>query len=79
MAEEEEDFLPRRAKTRIQPLGLDPLGIAELEEYIRELQREISRAEGEILRKQGHRSNADAVFRPPGHSNLRPDFEPNLE
>jgi uncharacterized small protein (DUF1192 family) len=63
MSGEDEDAAPKARKGRIQQLVLDSLGIAELENYIGELRAEISRAEAEIRRKQGHRSTADALFR----------------
>jgi uncharacterized small protein (DUF1192 family) len=63
MTADDEDLVPRASRARAQPLVLDSLGIAELEDYVRELRAEISRAEAEIQRKQGHRSNADALFR----------------
>ena len=63
MAGEDEDLIPRMPRGRLQQLLLDSLGIAELEDYIRELRGEISRVEAEIVRKQGHRSNADGFFR----------------
>jgi uncharacterized small protein (DUF1192 family) len=63
MTADDEDPVSRASKARIQPLILDSLGIAELQDYVRELRDEISRAEAEIQRKQGHRSNADALFK----------------
>jgi len=65
MSSDDEDLMPRALKRRIQPLVLDSLGIAELEDYVRELREEISRVEAEIRRKQGHRSTADELFRRP--------------
>jgi uncharacterized small protein (DUF1192 family) len=65
MFSDDEASVPSAPKGRIQPLVLDSLGIAELENYIGELRTEISRAEAEIQRKQGHRSTADALFRRP--------------
>lgn len=63
--EDDEPAPAASAKARLQPLALDSLGIAELEAYIQELRQEISRVEVEIRRKEGHRTNADAVFRRP--------------
>ena len=63
MPGEDEDLIPRMPRGRLQQVVLDSLGIAELEDYIRELRGEISRVEAEIVRKQGHRSNADGFFR----------------
>ncbi len=61
---EEDEVQPKRVR-RLEPLGLYPLGVAELQSYIGELQEEIARAEAEIGRKQGHRSAADAFFKRP--------------
>ena len=62
---QDEDDLPRAKRRRIEPLVLDPLGVAELREYIAELLGEIARAEAAIAGKTGHRSAADAFFRKP--------------
>lgn len=55
---------PRRS-ARLLTLPLDPLGLAELQNYINELRNEIARAEDAITRKLGHRDAADSVFRRP--------------
>ena len=60
---QDEDALQRR-RALLQPPILDGLGVAELHQYIIELQSEIARAEAEIGRKQAHRGAADSVFRP---------------
>jgi len=62
MAEDED--LPVRRVRRLQPLVLDTLGVQELHEYVQELHTEIARVEADITRKQGHRSAADAFFKP---------------
>jgi len=54
---------PPRKRARLEPLPLHTLGIEELHDYIQELREEIARVEADILRKQGHRSAADAFFR----------------
>ena len=54
---------PRPRPKRLQELRLDPLAVAELEDYIGELRAEIARAEAEIGRKRSHRSAADAFFK----------------
>jgi len=61
MLEEEEG--PVRKRSRLEKIVLDSMGIEELRDYIAELQSEITRVEGEIDRKQVHRSAADAFFR----------------
>ena len=58
-----EDDEPRPKPKRVPELRLDPLGVAELQDYIAELRAEIARAEVEIARKQSHRSAADAFFK----------------
>ena len=63
MLDEEEG--PVRKRSRFEKPVLDTFGIAELREYIAELQGEIARVEADIDRKQGHRSAADAFFRRP--------------
>lgn len=59
-----EDDAPR-PRTHLSQPPLDRLGVAELEAYITELRNEVTRAETEIARKQGHRAAADSVFRRP--------------
>ena len=54
-----------RPKARLVTPPLDPLGVAELQNYISELRNEITRAENAITKKLGHRSAADSVFRRP--------------
>ena len=61
----DEDDGPVRKRARLEKLVLDPLGVAELREYIDELKAEIARVEADIERKQGHRTAADAFFRRP--------------
>lgn len=62
----EDDDAPLRRRRWLEPLALDTLGVAELRDYIAALQDEIARVEGDIQRKQSHRSAADAFFRKPG-------------
>lgn len=59
--EEEQPTKPRR----LAAMPLDSLGIGELEDYIAELQVEISRVEAAIGRKRDHRGTAESVFRRP--------------
>jgi uncharacterized small protein (DUF1192 family) len=58
---DEEDLLPRQKKP--QPKDLSRMGVAELEEYIAELQAEIGRAKGEISHRLGQRQGAEALFK----------------
>ena len=60
-----EDDLPRPKPARLMPPVLDGFGVAELNEYIVELEAEIARVRTEIARKQSHRSTADAFFKKP--------------
>jgi uncharacterized small protein (DUF1192 family) len=59
-----DDDEPIRKRHRLEPLVLDSLGVTELRDYITELRQEIVRVEADIARKDGHRSAADAFFRP---------------
>lgn len=54
---------PSPTRRRLVPAVLDPLGVAELQAYILELQAEIARAEAAIIRKQDQRGIADSFFR----------------
>ena len=58
-----DDDEPRPKPRRVQELRLEPLAVAELEDYIAELRVEIGRAEAEIARKRSHRNAADAFFK----------------
>ena len=60
-----DEDLPVRKRTRLEKLVLDTIGIAELRDYIGELNDEIARVEADIDRKQSHRSAADALFKRP--------------
>ncbi len=65
MAMLDEDDRPIRKRQRLEKLVLDTLGVAELRDYIAELQEEIVRVEADIARKNSHRSAADSFFRKP--------------
>ena len=54
---------PEPKPRRVTPVPLDPLGVAELRDYIAELHVEIARAEAAITRKEGHRGDAERFFR----------------
>jgi uncharacterized small protein (DUF1192 family) len=60
----EDDDLPVRKTRRLEPLRLDSLSVEELHDYVRELRDEIARVEADAVRKQSHRSAADAFFKP---------------
>ncbi|MEL0111178.1 MAG: DUF1192 domain-containing protein [Rickettsiales bacterium] len=60
MAEEEDD-LPRALRPK--PADLDVLGIAELNEYIGELETEIERVRGAIVKKEEQKIAASSVFK----------------
>ena len=60
-----DDEPPPPPARRVTPILLEPLGLAELQEYIAELKAEIVRAEAAIERKQSHRGEADSFFRKP--------------
>jgi uncharacterized small protein (DUF1192 family) len=59
---DEEDFLPT-PKPKFQPKILDDLSIHELNEYIDELEGEISRVRQDITAKESHRQNIDSLFK----------------
>ena len=61
----QDDDEPRPKPRRVAEIRLEPLAVAELEDYIAELRAEIGRAEAEIGRKNAHRGAADAFFRRP--------------
>jgi uncharacterized small protein (DUF1192 family) len=62
--DDETEQNPRtRRGTKLQPLVLDSLGLAELNDYIVELKAEIVRVEAAMAKKQDHRGVADAFFR----------------
>ncbi len=58
-----DDDTPPPHPTRLTKLPLDRLGIAELREYICELQEEITRVEADIDKKGRSRDAAEAFFR----------------
>lgn len=58
-----EDDLPAKKKTHDFPRNLDGLSIHELEEYIKALNGEIERVQGDIERKKASQSAADSVFK----------------
>ena len=61
MALDTDDLEPKKPKPK--PRDLEGLGVAELEDYIAELQGEIARAEAAIAKKQDHRSGAESFFK----------------
>lgn len=56
-----DDLDPKTKKP--QKRNLEPLGVAELENYIGELREEIARVEADIARKKKHLSAAESLFR----------------
>jgi uncharacterized small protein (DUF1192 family) len=58
---DEEDLLPRQKKP--QPKDLSRMGVAELEDYIAEMEAEIARARSEISARLGQRQGAEALFK----------------
>lgn len=57
----EEDLDPRKPKKILK--SLDNYSIDELKNYIENLQSEITRAEGEIKRKDAHMNAAASLFK----------------
>lgn len=58
---DEEDLLPQRQKPK--PRDLTVLGVAQLEEYVAELEGEIARARVEIAAKRKQRGGAENLFK----------------
>ncbi len=59
----DDEEIPRPKRVERPPL--DALSVADLRDYIAELQSEIARAEAAIEHKQGARGVADSFFRKP--------------
>lgn len=57
-----EELEPRKKKAVLR--DLEPLAIAELQDYIAELKAEIARVEAKIAAKQSHRAGAASIFKP---------------
>lgn len=62
MRDLEEDDRPVRPR-RLASLALEPLSVADLEDYITELQSEMARARAMIDNKRLAQRGADALFR----------------
>ena len=60
-----EEDLPRPKPARLTPPVLDGMGVAELTDYVGELEAEIVRVKADIARKGSHRAAADLFFRTP--------------
>jgi uncharacterized small protein (DUF1192 family) len=58
---DEEDLEPRRKIPKLR--DLTPLAIAELENYISELETEIVRVKNEIAAKRKQRGGAESLFK----------------
>ena len=56
-----DDLEPRVPKTA--PKNLEPMAVAELEEYIEDLKAEIARAETQIAAKKSQKSGAASLFK----------------
>ena len=56
-----DELEPRRKAAQLKPL--DPLSVGELEEYIADLESEITRARAAIVAKQAHRAGIDGLFK----------------
>ena len=56
-----EDDLPRTRRVELRML--DPLGIAELQDYIAELRAEITRTQAAIWQRQSQQDVAESFFR----------------
>ncbi|WP_419903851.1 DUF1192 family protein [Kiloniella sp.] len=56
-----DDLEPTKGKPKLK--DLEPMGLGELGDYIRELEVEIERAQAEISRKEKHRQGIDGLFK----------------
>ena len=56
-----EDLEPRAPKTA--PKNLEPMAVAELEEYIERLRAEIARVEAQIAAKKAQQKGAASLFK----------------
>jgi len=52
---------PKTKRPKLRPL--DNMSVPELREYVRQLQEEIARVEGDIAKKEKYQSAADAFFK----------------
>ncbi len=58
---EEDDLRPQKAPAKLR--NLDDLSIEDLEEYIAELEAEISRVRQDIAKKNRHREGVEGLFK----------------
>ncbi len=56
-----DDLEPRKAKPQLR--NLETLGVAELNDYIAELEGEIARVKGVIKIKTAHRAGVEGLFK----------------
>ena len=56
-----DDLEPRKPKPK--PRDLEAMGVAELNDYIAELEAEIERVRGVITAKTSHRAGAEGLFK----------------
>jgi uncharacterized small protein (DUF1192 family) len=59
---DEQDFLPT-PKPKFEQRILDDLSVHELNDYIAELEDEISRVRQDITAKESHRQSIDSLFK----------------
>jgi uncharacterized small protein (DUF1192 family) len=61
-----DEDLPKPVRKLLVPPPLEMLGVAELRDYIAQLETEILRVKATIAGKEAHKSAAAAFFRTPG-------------
>lgn len=57
----DDDTDPKTKKQKLRVL--DNMSVPELQDYIRQLREEITRAEADIAKKEKHKAAADALFK----------------
>lgn len=58
-----DDLEPRGPNKKVTPKNLEPMSVAELEEYIERLKAEIARVEAQIDAKKSQQKGAASLFK----------------
>ena len=65
---DDEDEIPKSKRPQLFPRSPDGMGVAQMQEYIRDLHAEIAKFEREITQRSGMKSAAEALFGKKGSS-----------